>query len=403
MRTRMDRFYPYLAGMSLGLALLTKSTAYLLGLPFLLWFVVQRARADRWLAWKPLCIVAVMALALNLGLYQRNTNSFGHPLNPGHVDMFNVINETISPPTFVSNAVRNIALHGVLPSHHLRGVVWGLESAVRGLHHRLGIDVNDPKTTQEGTAFQLTTLRALHEDTAGNPLHLMLIGLCTIMFLGLCLQKQWRLLTSYFICVLMGFLLIILYLKWSPWHSRFHLASFMLWSPFVGLMLSTGLNRTMANSVAVLLLVAAVPWVVLNNTRPLLRLGDGARSIIRSNRISDYFRNSSDREAPFRGAAEIVQTQRCSQIGLDTGNNEDEYQLWVLLKKGTGDRVRIEHVNTPGYARALPAHFYQFRPCAIISVHSGDSGENIRILSGPDVYRRVWWAYPVGVFVRGES
>jgi hypothetical protein len=397
MRRRQEWFYPYLAGMSLGLALLTKATAYLLAPPFLIWLGLHLLRTMRWRAWKPITVMAVTALVLNLGHYIRNIRSFGHPINPGHVDLFDNLNETISASALFSNALRGMALHGVVPSSRLTGVV---QRVVEVVHQYLNIDLNDPRTTLNSTEFQLVHLNPLHEDTVGNPLHLILIVVFTFILVTLWRDRKWRVVTIYSICVPIGLLLIAVYLKWAPWIARYHLASFMLWSPVVGLMLATLVKKRVANIVAVLLLVAAVPWVIFNQSRPLVgELARGVetdRSIIKRSRISGYFREPG-REEAYSGAAEFVRTQGCSQIGLDIGNNDPEYPFWMLLKKNADDDVRIEHVNTPSYVRALAQRFPEFRPCAIIGF--GKRDEQTLISNGSELYRREWWMPPVGVFV----
>jgi len=395
-------FYPYLAGMSLGLALLTKATAYLLAPAFLIWFGLHLLRTMRLRAWKPIVIIASTALVLNLGLYTRNIRSFGHPLNPGHVDLFDNLNETVSASAIFSNLLRDVSLHAVVPSDRVTAAV---QRGVEVAHDYLDIDVNDPRTTLSDTpTFQLQGLSPLHEDTVGNPLHLVLIVIFTIALAALWRDRKWRVVAIYSFCVPIGLVLIASYLKWAPWIARYHLASFMLWSPVVGLMLATLLKKAAANIVAVLLLVAALPWVLLNQSRPLLgQYGprgviNTRKSIISTDRVSGYFTNFPESEEAYRGAAEFVRAQGCSQSGLDMQSNGFEYQLWILLKDRPDDDVRIEHVNTPGYARAVPQRFLEFRPCAIVAFD--DSGEKTRIVNGSDAYDRAWWVPPVGVFVR---
>jgi hypothetical protein len=399
-RRRDEWFYPYLIGMSLGLALLTKATAYLLAPPFLLWSGLRLLRTIRWRAWKPISIVAVSALVLNLGFYIRNINAFGHPLNPGPVDLFDNLNETISASEIFSNALRGMALHGVVPSDRITGAV---QHVVQVAHQYLNIDVNDPRTTLTNTEFQLVGLNPLHEDTVSNPLHLILIVVCTIVLVALWRDRKWRVVTIYSICVPIGLLLIALYLKWAPWIARYHLASFMLWSPVVGLMLATLVTKRTANVIVVLLLVAAVPWVIFNQSRPLLgelrvRGLDTDRSIIKRTRISSYFRAPA-LEKVYSGAADFVRSKGCSQIGLDIGNNAAEYQFWVLLKRNEDRDVRIEHVNTPSYVRDLAQRFPEFRPCAIIGF--GKPDEQTQIGNGSELYHRKWSMPPVGVFLPG--
>jgi hypothetical protein len=402
MRRRQGWFYPYLAGMSLGLGLLTKATAYLLAPPFLFWFGVHLLRTTRWRAWKPIAIIAVTALALNLGHYTRNIRSFGHPLNPGPVDLFDNLNETVSASAIFSNALRDVALHAVVPSDRLTGAV---QHVVEAVHSYLKIDVNDPRTTLRDSEFKLVGLNPLHEDTVSNPVHLILSVICTMVLVALWRDRKLRVLAIYSICVPIGLLLIAVYLKWAPWIARYHLASFMLWSPVVGLMLATFLTKRVANIIAVVLLIAAVPWVIFNQSRPLLgelraRGLETDKSILKTSRVSGYFR-SPEVEEIYSGAAEFVRARGCSQIGLDIGNDAYEYPFWVMLKRNTDNDVRIEHVNTPGYVRAVPQRFLEFRPCAVIAHGKGDEEELNG--NGSELYHRAWSRRGYGVFVPAGS
>ena len=57
------------AGVSLGLAILTKGTAYLYAFPFCLWLVFSGFRRLQWQLWRPLLIFGSTALVLNIGHY----------------------------------------------------------------------------------------------------------------------------------------------------------------------------------------------------------------------------------------------------------------------------------------------------------------------------------------------
>src|SRR5262249_6466063 len=107
------------AGLSLGLAVLTKGTAYVYGLPCLVWLLALAARAS-WSAGRVrlpgigwVAIVGVVALALNLPHYARNYQVSGSPLGPGTEggDSFSYANEQHTPGVLASNLLRNASIH----------------------------------------------------------------------------------------------------------------------------------------------------------------------------------------------------------------------------------------------------------------------------------------------------
>lgn len=226
MRTRAHWAYSCAAGVSLGLALLTKATAYIIAAPFLVWFALEQLKTLRWALWKPIFMIAIVTVSLNLGHYARNITAFGHPLHPGRqitvIAGVEPANEAITLSLFVSNVVRNVGLHIGTPSGRLNHAI---ERGVAFLHTSLGINVNDPRTTWRRTKFHVRGI-SRSEGSAGNPIHFILIVISIALFL-LSRQKMqpWCLTASYAFSVTAGFLLMALYLKWQPWNSRFHLPS----------------------------------------------------------------------------------------------------------------------------------------------------------------------------------
>lgn len=108
-------------GTGLGLAVLTKGTAYALALPFIAWAGISASRRalsqPRERAWKPILLLIVamlLALTINLGHYARNFALTGSPLGSASDDAY--ANEIFTPAVFTSGVIRNIALHLGTPS-----------------------------------------------------------------------------------------------------------------------------------------------------------------------------------------------------------------------------------------------------------------------------------------------
>ena len=167
--------WPYAlgAGFSLGLAILTKGTAYIFAVPFVAWAGYSFLRMFRFKSWKPALLLAAACLVLNFGHYTRNLSLFGSPIGPRAGDSLAMItSDVISPSSVLSNITRNIGLHLGTPSGRVN---LGIDSAIREFHTALNIDINDPRTTSSQREKFQVLKPSLHEDYAGNLLHLSLI------------------------------------------------------------------------------------------------------------------------------------------------------------------------------------------------------------------------------------
>lgn len=369
LRARPRLAYALAAGASLGLALLTKGTAYVYAPPFLIWLAFALYRRLGRGFWRPCLAACAMALLLNAGHYARNIDTFGSPLGVdrrGHVDGVKLSNDLFTAPAFVSNVARNVGLHAGVPV-----VQSYAKAAIDRLHALLGLDDKDPRTTFTGTTFQIPHLNT-NEDMAGNPLHLALILLST----GL--AYRWRgkaggrrALLVYTACLVAAFLSFCFYLRWQLWHSRLHLPLFVLWSPLVAAALTTIPRRRVADAAAAVLLLLAPPWVLFNTNRPLLRSRAlrTAESVFRTGRVEEYFNTEPWTRDSYVRAAQALTSRNCSSVGLDVGGDQQEYQLWALLGAHAGAGARLEHVSVtnPSARHYGRPPFDAFEPCAIFA------------------------------------
>ncbi|MBI3977567.1 MAG: glycosyltransferase family 39 protein [Chloroflexi bacterium] len=440
-------------GAGLGLAVLAKGTAYLYAFPFLAWFVVSGRRAIGPRFWLFALVVGAIALFLNVGHFWRNTAFFGFPLDAGQESY---VSESLSMRAFASTLARNIAIQLRTPLPEVNRLT---EQAVLALHVALGADASDPRTTWVGTAFQVSAA-STHEDDAGNPLHLLLALLAIALLFcrlvnrsggahtgepgagastpnqGALPARSWRcsartpgslrnstdsitagggrdrrVLVAYLTACTVAFLLFSL-LRWQPWNSRLHLPLFVLLAPFAATVLGAVLGRRVMGTIGVLLVLASLPALLQNETRPLV----GDRSVLSVSRLDQYFVRRPELQTPYVQAAARIRASGCSEIGLYFGADDWEYPLWLLLREDGPQRVRIEHVYAEN---AFPARMFRrmhgppslagsppgggsprvsaFRPCAIVSPRALASPT---IVLKDAVYLKAWSVDPVEVFLR---
>lgn len=367
LKAKTDYWSALASGASLGLAVLTKGTTYIYAFPFLIWLSLSVIKTYRGKGIQLLSIVALTVLAINLGYFLRNYDLFSNPLGlmqenlVGHYTIeYKFSNDIFSIPEFMSNIVRNIAIHLGTP---FDSVNLSLENGIDFFHQAIGISPDDPRTTLPlGTHFQIGN-SSLLEDFAGNPLHVIIIIFITLLI------TFWRGnkgdTRSYFLCLLAAFLLFCFYLKWQPFGSRLQLPLFVTWSAIIGLILSDVRGKKLANSIMVLLLIASLPQVFLNSSRPLL----GSQNIFNTNRTEQYFRNQRSLWFSYTRAVQLLPGPECKQIGLYLDLDSWEYPLWILLQQSIGKDVRIESVNVENISWRQYNRFPEFTPCAIIAAN----------------------------------
>ena len=158
-------------GAALGLACLTKGSAFVLAPPViiavaLLWPQEKWRRYLRYFVFS-----GIFFLVLNAGVFVRNYKLFGFPLGPSAYAPpkgFKLTNDQFGIAITAVNVMRNLAIHVDTSSAAVR---QGTESAVRRLSSWLGVDVNDPRLTWDGTEFHVVE-SFNHEALAGNPVSL---------------------------------------------------------------------------------------------------------------------------------------------------------------------------------------------------------------------------------------
>ncbi|NYT01139.1 MAG: glycosyltransferase family 39 protein [Methanocellales archaeon] len=400
---RLRITYTLAAGSSLGLALLTKATAYLYAFPFLLYFALRNLKTHKFRSITHSCFLIALAVILNLGYYIRNLQLFGYPFGDPHiVDICR--NQLMNAQSLTSNLIRNIAIHVALPSKFVNTATYNV---IKIIHANLGININDPATTFSTTKFHIYF--SLHEDFSGNLIHLILLMLCSIFFFAR--VKQWKKtdMVSYYAAVSGGFLLFCLYLKWQPWHSRLHLPLFVLLSPFIAMVLwrsfnpienarlsSIRRNSIFFFSIVFFLMFTCPPWLFYNWPKKLV----GPGNIFTTSRIEQYFSNRWDVKDSYVGAIDFLKTKRCSDIGIVLlGEDDFEYPFVVLIQNQVSDSFRLEHVNVNNisskYSDVPP--FDNFNPCAILCVNG--EGDN-RLLFKGHRYVKEWSSGSVTVFAR---
>lgn len=374
---------------SIGLAVLTKGTAYIYAAPLCLIWIAHVVRSLGRTSWKihrwPRTHWAIVmgsiapAVLLNANHWWRNIQAFHTPLGlSGDITK----NQLFTPAAIVSILIRNIAIHLPVPS---QAVNHGMESIVLFIHtHLLNLDLNDSRTTFSTVPFHPfhipVTLVShpiyLHEDVSGNPIHLILL----LISMGLYLRHKRvrnRQRTLYLLSLLSIVLLFCTLVAWQPWAVRLHLPLFVLSTAFMGCVLSEVWRLPLVSFLLVFsLTLNALPYTVFNASRLLIHhpLFQVERPLaFEIQRPDSYFIHRLELKAPYTQAMETVLSNGCRQVGLYTNGDTWDYPFWAIAQHHPTSQdsppVRFRFVALPNESQTLPHRDEQtFLPCAILAV-----------------------------------
>ena len=363
-------------GLSLGLGLLTKGTFYVFGLPVAVWFVVTRPwRSDARRILLQLALIGASVLVLNLGYWSRNLAAADTPLGPSDwVGGHGTTTLASLKPKVALYPVR--LLRGLAP--HLAGPwpAWteALDSGVKAAFAAFDVDVNAP----------IAVWAWNHEDLAGNPLHLLLIGAAIA---GLAWRRRRDVLLELAACGTAAFLLMGLFI--SPaltiFGVRLQLPLFVLWAPVVAGVFAPWLPSLARSLAASGLVLLATPWLLFNDVRPVIALKPEpgslrlpcsptwgctrVASVFTASPVDLAFAAVQPMQTDLVEATQALAGTSCRAVGLRIDSSDPEYLIWYLLRAPQSG-IRIETVYTsPDLEHLLDRDFV---PCAVLCTLCGD-------------------------------
>ena len=342
-------------GGALGLALLTKATAYL----FAPWLLAAVLLGNWRRLLKQLLAVWACALLLNLPHYARNLQLSGSPLgfDSAHGDgFFRWRNETFGVRQTASNVLRNLSEQLGGRSDRWNREVYG---TVAKAHRWIGIDINDPATTWRWSTFE-PPRNANHEANANSRWHLLILTVAAAIALWRALRGKSRTPALYTLALLGAFLAFCAYLKWQPYEARLLLPLLVASSAVVGLMLSRWI---VLQAVLCLFLLSTARLPVLQNwTRPLR----GPTSVFRVPRDRQYFADMVQwgNRATYEATLHVLSQSDCDTIGFDITNLPLEYPLMALLRERQ-PLARFVHMGVENVSRRYRAPV-DAPPCAVV-------------------------------------
>lgn len=358
---------------AVGLSWLAKGTALVFTGPMLalaLGAALRRARrstgATRGAWLRAAAFGAVLVFLVNVGHWSRNRAWFGSATASPI--------EIVQPRTYLdagvggglrlvaSQLVRNVALQldslrfvGLSPTRLVR--------LVERLHEWMGVTTDEPALAFLSVKFSSIRSQFLtHDSTAGCTWH-FLLACGTSIFV--CLNRRARARRLVLWALGLGWaswLGLCVSVRWMPWNQRLQLPVLIwLMLPAACALSAAAPPRWLKNALGGFLLLAAVPALLFNATRPLasfsvlptalretLEPGQPyeATSILAESRWHNYFRG----QPAVRPAVEDVIAglpPGCgdgSVVGLRTEGDSWEYALWIAARH-FGRSLRFRHLR----------------------------------------------------------
>lgn len=203
---------------------------------------------------KRAAVILVIVVILNAGYWSRNFLTYGGPLGPSAwvTDMSSARSGVGS---VASNLAKDILLNFATPSPHLN---QAMVSFVRST-----FQVSDPDVA----SFKLNW-RWNNEDSAGNPIHLVLIltSIFAVVVLYSIGRVKERQLLWYSLAAFFSFIIFVFSAHYDDYGVRFQLPLLLLWAPVFGALLFHLGEKWLAPLAVVFFVIISIPYLFFNTT-----------------------------------------------------------------------------------------------------------------------------------------
>jgi 4-amino-4-deoxy-L-arabinose transferase-like glycosyltransferase len=348
--------YAIPVGLSLGLALFTKATAFIFAFPLCVWLAIHLLKhSKRNIFWGLLAML--IALTINLPQYLWNYRLFNNPMGTTR----GYLNQSIAPQFIISNLIRDtdeqlqLSLSANDDCNNL------LHQGLMNLHRLTGLTDDDMRNTYYSTSgFACGRYPStLYEASTAHPLQ---YGILVILLICLPfnIKKINRIGIEYLAVVILTYLLFHTVFTFQLAGVRLQIGIMMLAIPLI-IEFDRFLHRYFTSILVIFLFLLSFYWVGNNIYRPL-SISQMRNAF--SHRVDAIFIDYQKPLDNTESIADKIVALNCHVIGLEYGSDVWEYPFWSALSE-KGWTGKIEYRNIRNETNSLTASNYY--PCAIIT------------------------------------
>lgn len=334
--------YFTLLGISIGLGILTKGTAYLFIFPILLLLLlfiihkILRTKETKIILYGLLTISVL--ITINIGHYYRNYQINKNILNIDETEAKMYSNEKMNVKFLASNILKNIGLHLGYP------IYQESDKLIKKLHNEFKIDINNPETNYSGMNYQVSQDLITHEDGVCNTTHIILLFVASLfLIINLVIHfKKFHEIALVFLILIIQAVLFSGFLKWQPWHTRLHIPLFMLSVIFIILLAKKiTLFKYILFIFLPILFLSFNFFFLFNNIRPILNNSRLTKTInISDTRFKKYFANQPFLYSDYSIVLNSIYKNNPKKVGLMISNWE-----YPLFHQYYNDKLQIKSIN----------------------------------------------------------
>ncbi|MCL1948035.1 MAG: hypothetical protein FWF51_12935 [Chitinivibrionia bacterium] len=300
-------------GIALGLATLTKGTAYPLALTFVVVFALISLKH-----FKQRIIGAVLAafiaFSINFCHYSRNYIAYGEPLGKlyGTVSDFKL-------NSFLASFPAHIYINCGVP------MPKDLFSHISNKYYEiLGIDYKKVFHYGNPVSNSIKDFIKFHEDTAKNPVQMLIIFILGIVLIA---NKKYKCYRFYTVMVVSVWFMFAYCIPWQPWVTRLQLPLFALSAPMFGFWCFQTRRKKLANIILVIMVFVSVFPLAQNKSRHIFKT-------LYTSRYKLIIKDEN-----YKNAVSEIDNLKIKNLGIIIGGDSWEYPLFAYDYKNSVPKI----------------------------------------------------------------